>query len=74
MVFSHTKKSQFRYILEAIGMANVGIFDFHLEYFTAICDILLPFGIFCGNLVCFPVWYVVHIKIWQPCRDERITP
>jgi hypothetical protein len=37
-------------------------------YFTAIGNILWPFGIFCGNLVYFsPLWYFGPIKIWQPC-------
>jgi hypothetical protein len=49
-------------------MENLGIFDEHLVYFTAIGNILLPFGIFCGHLVKFPpFWYFVPRKIWQPC-------
>jgi hypothetical protein len=36
-------------------MENLGIFYDHLFYFTAIGNILWPFGIFCGNLVYF--WY-----------------
>jgi hypothetical protein len=31
-----------------------GIFRNYLLYFTAIGNILCPFGIFCGNLVLFP--------------------
>jgi hydrogenase-4 membrane subunit HyfE len=32
--------------------------------------ILLPFGIFCGDLVYFVIiWYIVPRKIWQPCSD-----
>jgi hypothetical protein len=32
-----------------------------------IWNILRPFGIFCGNLVCFPsFWFIVSRKIWQP--------
>jgi hypothetical protein len=39
-------------------MENVCIFYDHLVYFTAIGNILWPFGIFCGNLVYFPpFWY-----------------
>jgi hypothetical protein len=38
------------------------IFYGHFEYFTAIWYILLPFGIFCGNQVCFHnlmiPWYI----------------
>jgi hypothetical protein len=49
-------------------MEDVAIFDCHLVYFTVIWSILLPYGIFCGNLVyifngyvvyIFPIWYVV---------------
>jgi hypothetical protein len=32
-------------------MTNVVIFNGHLEYFTAICYMLWPFGIFCVHLV-----------------------
>jgi hypothetical protein len=48
-------------------MENLGIFYDHLVYFTAIGNILWPFGIFCGNLVLFsPFWYFGPRKIWQP--------
>jgi hypothetical protein len=48
-------------------MENLGIFYDHLVYFTAIGNILLPFGIFCGNWVYFsPSWYFGPRKIWQP--------
>jgi hypothetical protein len=48
-------------------MENLGIFNDHVVYFTAIGNILGPFGIFCGNLVYFsPLWYFVPRKIWQP--------
>jgi hypothetical protein len=34
--------------------------------------ILLPFGLFCGQLVYFSsFWYVVLRKIWQPCPTPR---
>jgi hypothetical protein len=40
-------------------MENRGIYD-HLVYFTAIGNILWPFGIFCGHLVYFVViWYIL---------------
>jgi hypothetical protein len=39
--------------LEGIAMENIGIIYDHLVYFTAIGNILFPFGIFCGNLVYF---------------------
>jgi hypothetical protein len=49
-------------------MENLGIFYDHLVYFTAIGNILLPFGIFSGNWVYFfPSWYFGPRKIWQPC-------
>jgi hypothetical protein len=50
-------------------MEVVGLFYSHLVY-------LRPFGIFCDHLVyCMygylvylsPFWYVVPLKIWQPC-------
>jgi hypothetical protein len=34
-------------------MDDVGIFNGHLVYFTAISYILWTLGIFCGHLVCF---------------------
>jgi hypothetical protein len=52
--------------LESLAMENLGIFYDHLVYFTAIINVLWPFGLFCGYLVYFsPFWYFVHIKIWQ---------
>jgi hypothetical protein len=39
------QKSKFGHILERLGLKNVGIFHRHLEYFTAIWYILLPFGV-----------------------------
>jgi hypothetical protein len=40
-------------------MENRGIFYDHLVYFTAIGNILWPFGIFCGHLVYFvAIWYI----------------
>jgi hypothetical protein len=45
-----------------------------LLYFLVIWTILRPLGIFYGHLVIlksfgtfFPHWYIVPIKIWQPC-------
>jgi hypothetical protein len=57
-------------------MEGVGRFYGHLICFTAVCYILWPLGIFCGNLVefmviwlhFFPFWYVAPVKIWQPWR------
>jgi hypothetical protein len=51
-----------------------------LVYFMLIWYILLPFGTFCGHLVCFiyglfgifsPFWYVAPRKIWQPWCHVR---
>jgi hypothetical protein len=50
-----------------LAMENLGIFYDHLVYFTAIGNILLPFGIFCGNLVkFFPFWYFGQEKSGNP--------
>jgi hypothetical protein len=55
-------------------MENLGIFYDHLVYFTAIGNILWPFGIFCGRLAYFsPFWYFVPIKIWQPCNTVFVA-
>jgi hypothetical protein len=52
------QKSQFGLILDGLAMENLGIFCDHLVYFTAIGNILWPFGIFGSNLVYFsPFWY-----------------
>jgi hypothetical protein len=48
-------------------MKDVGMFNGHLVYFTAIGYTLWTLGVLCGNLVYFsPFWYVVLRKIWQP--------
>jgi hypothetical protein len=48
-------------------MEKVGKFYDHLEYFTAICYNLWPFGIVCGHLVCFSQFGMSGPgKIWQP--------
>jgi hypothetical protein len=50
-----------------LAMENLGIFYDHLVYFTAIVNVLWPFGILCGHLVyLYPFWYFVLRKIWQP--------
>jgi hypothetical protein len=41
-------------------MENLGIFYNHLVYFTAIINILCPFGIFCGHLVYFPRFGILY--------------
>jgi hypothetical protein len=49
-------------------MEDVGIFYGHSVNFVAIWYNLPPFGIFCGSLVYFSLfWYVALRKIWQPC-------
>jgi hypothetical protein len=40
--------------LEGLAKENVGTFYDHLLYFTAIGNILWPFGIFCGHLAFSP--------------------
>jgi hypothetical protein len=68
-IFSN-KKSKFVLILEGLALEDVDIFYVYLIYFTAICHILWPFGIFSGNLVYFvPFWYAR--KIWQPWLLEN---
>jgi hypothetical protein len=47
------QKSGFGFILEGLGMENVGIIYDHWEYFTAIRYNLWQFGIVCGHLVHF---------------------
>jgi hypothetical protein len=55
--------------LEGVATEDVGIFYYHLVYFTAIWYVLWQFGIFCGNLVHFSsFWYAVPRKIWQLCK------
>jgi hypothetical protein len=47
---------------------NVALFYDHSEYFTAISDILQPFGLVCGHLVYFFRFGMFGPrKIGQPC-------
>jgi hypothetical protein len=46
-----TKNPNFGKFLEGLAMEDVGLFYDHLVCFTAIVNILWPFGLFCGNLV-----------------------
>jgi hypothetical protein len=57
-LFSY-KKSPFGYILEGLGMENVGIFYYHLEYYTAMWWYTLrQLGfILCSLDLAFPFWY-----------------
>jgi hypothetical protein len=73
MVFFSDQKSRFGYMLEDPVMKNVVIYSDHLEYFTTIGYILWAFGNFINHLVYFsPLWYIVPIKIWQPCYSAGI--
>jgi hypothetical protein len=54
---------------------NLGKYYDHLVKFTAIGNILWPFGIFCGNLAYFsPFWYFGRRKIWQPWPKVENRP
>jgi hypothetical protein len=60
-LFSNLKSQ----ILEGLAMENLGIFYDHLIYFTAIGNILRPFGIFCG--IFSPVFGILdHGKSGNP--------
>jgi hypothetical protein len=69
------QKSQFGSILDGLAKENLDIFYDHFVYFTAIGNILWPFGIFCGNLVYLsPFWYFGPRKIWQPgCFTKELS-
>jgi hypothetical protein len=47
------QKSKFGYTSEGLSMEYVDTFYGYLLYFTAIYDILLPFGVFYGHLEYF---------------------
>jgi hypothetical protein len=60
-------------------MENLDIFYDNLVNFTAIGNILGPFGIFCGHLVCIfcghlvyfsPFWYFFREKSGNPATDD----
>jgi hypothetical protein len=58
--FIFIPKIQIWVFLERLGMKNVGIF-------MTICNILWPFGIFCGRLVYFSRFGMFEARnIWQP--------
>jgi hypothetical protein len=69
-VYIAYQKSQFGFILEGLGLKNVGIFYGHLGYFMVIWYVLWPFGIFCGYLVflwlfgIFCGYLVFFVVIW----------
>jgi hypothetical protein len=58
MVYFHTKKSHFGYILEGLGGENVGIFYDPLKFLRAIWYILRTFGIVYSFGIVFPLWCV----------------
>jgi hypothetical protein len=61
------QKSQFRYILEGLGMKFFGIFRDHSVHSVFIWYMLWPFGIFCCRFgVFYAFWYLAPRKIWQP--------
>jgi hypothetical protein len=69
MICFQTKNPNFGKLFGGLAMENLGIFYEYLVYFTAIANILWPFGIVCGHLLYFPpFWYFVPRKIWQPCN------
>jgi hypothetical protein len=57
-------------------MEYLGIFYDSLVYFTAIGNILWPFGIFCGNLVYFPpvlvFWTMKNLQTLIRLREEPL--
>jgi hypothetical protein len=66
---------QFGLILESLAMENLGTFYDHLVYFTAVGNILWPFGVFCGHLVCFPRSGILYQeKSGNPATKMRMEP
>jgi hypothetical protein len=53
-------KIPFGRISEGPGMENVGIFHGHFEYLTALWYIVWPFVTFCGRLVHFFHFGMLH--------------
>jgi hypothetical protein len=70
-IFSN-QKYQFGYILRGLSMHDVGIFYGRLVYLPAIWYILLPFGIFCDNLVnCMVIWIILPVLIC--CTEKNLA-
>jgi hypothetical protein len=46
--------------LAGLAMEDVGTFCGHMVSFSAIRNILWTFGLFCGNLVCFPRFGIMY--------------
>jgi hypothetical protein len=54
---------QFRLILVGLAMENLGIFYDHLVYFTAIGNILWPFGMF------DVLWYIFSVLVFCTMKN-----
>jgi hypothetical protein len=75
-VFSN-QKYKLGFILKGLGMQNVGIFYGHLEYCSAIWNIVRPFGILLGHLVFFMAflvyfvafWYIFIVLVWRTKKN-----
>jgi hypothetical protein len=70
MVCFQTKNPSLEKFLEDLAMENLGLFYDRLVYFTAIGNILWPFGIFCGHLVISPCLGILYQEksgnpVWQ---------
>jgi hypothetical protein len=55
-------------------MENVGIFYVHFVYFTALENILWPFGIFCGHLVYFVVIWCIFPRFGILYKEKSGNP
>jgi hypothetical protein len=66
-------KTQFGYILEGLGMENVGMFYDHLEFLRPFGIIYLwPFGIVCDQVVIFYPFNVVCM--FGPEKSGNLAP
>jgi hypothetical protein len=63
------QKSQFGYISEDLIMENVVIFYGHVEYFTAMGNILRQFGTFF-----VVIWYIFHVLEYYICYEKSGDP
>jgi hypothetical protein len=62
MVCFQTKNPNLGKFCRVLLWKILGLFYDHLVYFTAIGNILWPFGIFCGILVCFPRLGILYLE------------
>jgi hypothetical protein len=77
MVCFHTKKSQFGYVLDRLGTANVSIFNAHLVHSTAIwyvCVFYETFIIFYQHLVRFVVIWCISPFFGTMYREKSGNP